>query len=56
MSNFNKENDLRRINHYKNSKIISNNKLVPKKQWSLSNFRIGRKIGRGRFGSVYIVE
>lgn len=31
-------------------------KATAKKQWSMSCFKIGRKIGRGRFGSVYIVQ
>jgi hypothetical protein len=55
-SKFTRENDLRRINHYKNSKLINNTKPLSKKQWSLSNFNIGKKIGRGRFGSVYVVQ
>lgn len=27
-----------------------------KKQWALSDFAIGRRLGKGRFGNVYLVK
>jgi hypothetical protein len=52
----NKENESRRVNAYKNSKLSNYSKLNIKKQWNLSCFKIGKKLGRGRFGSVFVAE
>jgi len=40
------------VSHYKNSKIMSIKPI--EKKLSLTSFRVGRKLGRGRFGSVHM--
>lgn len=43
------------MNHYKNTRLNYYNKPVIRKL-ALRDFKIGKKIGRGRFGSVHIAQ
>lgn len=46
----------KKMNHYKNTRLnYYSGKTAPKKI-SLECFKMGRKIGRGRFGCVYVAE
>lgn len=34
----------------------SSGNSLPRKRWSIEDFEIGKKLGRGRFGNVYVVR
>ncbi len=46
-----------RSNYLSLLRIMSNNHIVNRgKQWSLNDFEIGRPLGRGKFGDVYLAR
>ncbi|XP_054641418.1 aurora kinase A [Dunckerocampus dactyliophorus] len=44
------------MQHNKPAKKDSADKTSSKKQWSLDNFEIGRPLGKGKFGNVYLAR
>lgn len=47
-------NEGKKMNYYKNMKINQYNVKQTVRKISLASFKLGKKIGRGRFGCVYI--
>jgi serine/threonine protein kinase len=46
----------KKMNHYKNTRLNYYSARTAPKKMSLECFKMGRKIGRGRFGCVYVAE
>jgi len=46
--------EFKKINHYKNTRVNYNNTAILKK-WRLKDFNISKKLGKGRFGEVFLV-
>jgi len=44
------------MNHYKNTRLNYYKEKTASRKIFLSSFKLGRKVGRGRFGCVYIAE
>ena len=43
-------------NNQKNEKTSSNRKDFEQKKWKIEDFEIGKPLGRGKFGHVYLAR
>ena len=44
------------VNNQKNEKTSSNRKDFEQKKWKIEDFEIGKPLGRGKFGHVYLAR
>ena len=60
IKNYNQYEETPNKNKSKNEKNILNidnlNKFISQNKWSINDFEIGKKLGAGRFGKVYLVR
>ena len=44
------------LSHVANSLVSRTSEARPERRWSLSDFEIGRPLGKGKFGNVYLAR